>query len=425
MKQKEFELIKLKNGLRVLLVSKKESLTTTALVVVSAGSDYENKNINGISHFLEHMCFKGTKKRPNSMVIAEELDGLGAEYNAFTSNEYTSYYAKAKNEMAPRILEIVSDMYLNPIFNPDDIEREKGVIVEEINMYEDLPQRKVQELFMETIYGDQPAGRSIAGEKKVVRSLKREDFVLYRKNHYLPQSTIVVLSGGFSKKEVLKQINEYFKYMPEGKKNKKTKTKDVQKNPQEKIFFKKSDQTHLCLGFRAFGVSDKRQYALEVLTDILGGGMSSRLFNTVREKMGAAYYINAYTDLYTDHGYIAMSAGINNKKLYEVLRASLKEFALLKTELVSSKELKRAKEHLVGNIFLGLETSERIGYYYGIQEIMNRKPITPHELEKKIRAVTAKDIRDVARALFKNEKLNFSAVGPIKDRSLKKHLTIK
>ncbi len=417
-------MVKLKNGLRVLLIPEKDSLTTTALVIVAAGSKYETRDINGISHFLEHMCFKGTQKRPSPMVISEELDGLGAEYNAFTSHEYTSYYAKAKNEAAPRILEIVSDMYLNPIFNPEDIEREKGVIIEEINMYEDTPRRRVQELFMEVMYGDQPAGWSIAGEKEVIRKVKRDDFLAYRSKHYLPQSTIVVLSGGFSKKDMVNRVRKYFGNMPEGEKSGKIKVKESQEKPQEKLFFKKSDQTHLCLGFRAFDVFDRRQYALEVLADILGGSMSSRLFNTIREKMGAAYYVNAYTDLYTDHGYIAMSAGINHEKMKDVIRASLKEFSSLKNKLVGEKELKRAKEHLVGSLFLGLETSEQIAYYYSIQEIMNKPPIPPKELERKVRSVTPEDIRGVARSLFKEQNLNLAVVGPFKNISFKKLLRV-
>jgi len=424
MKQKEYELIKLKNGLRILLVHQKQCLSTTALVVVAAGSKYEHKNLNGVSHFLEHMCFKGTIKRPSQMDISRELDGLGAQYNAFTSNEYTSYYAKAKNEVAPKILEIVSDLYLNPIFKPEEIEKEKGVIIEEINMYEDLPNRKVQELFMETVYGDQPAGWSIAGTKDIVRRLKKDDFIEYRKKHYLPQSTIVALSGGFSKKDVIKNIKKYFGSMPKGPKEGKQKVKEFQKKPEWKTFFKESDQTHLVMGFRAFDIFDKRRFALEVLADILGGGMGSRLFQVVREKLGAAYYINAHTDLYSDHGLIAMSAGVNHKKLEEVINASLKEFARFKTELVGQEELKRAKEHLVGGIFLSLETSEQIGYYYGMQEIMGEPLMSPRDLEQKVRAVTAEEIRDVARSLFKNNKLNFSAVGPLRDRSFKKILSI-
>ncbi|MEK7512936.1 MAG: pitrilysin family protein, partial [Patescibacteria group bacterium] len=193
----EFDRYILPNGTRIILVPQAGSVATTVAVLVEAGSKYETKEINGLSHFLEHMCFKGTTKRPRPLDIASELDGLGATYNAFTSQEYTSYFAKVKNDEFRRVLDIVTDLYLHPTFNAEEIEKEKGVIVEEINMYEDLPQRKVGELFMELVYGDQPAGWSIAGLKEVVRRLTRDDFIQYRAAHYLPQATIVVVAGGF------------------------------------------------------------------------------------------------------------------------------------------------------------------------------------------------------------------------------------
>jgi len=413
----EFKRIKLKNGMRVILVPRKQDLATMVAVLVEAGSKYEVKKNNGVSHFLEHMCFKGTAKRPKPMDIAKDLDSLGAQYNAFTSQEYTSYYVKARNEVFNDTLEIIADLYLNPTLDAEEIEKEKGVIEGEINMYEDMPQRKVWDVFMELLYGDQPAGWNIAGPKETVRTFKRNDFVAYRNMHYLAPATSLVVAGGFNEKDVVKKIETHFSKLECGNKGTKLKVKDAQAKPAEKLFVKKSDQTHLVMGFRAFDTYDKRKYALQVLSDILGGGMSSRLWQVIREDMGAAYYVNASPDFYTDHGMIAMSAGVHHEKTRAVITAGLKEFAKLKNELVTPAELARAKDHLIGNFFLSLETSDQIGYFYGGQEVMNMKLHNPKQVAAEIKAVTANDIRSVARQLFKDKTLNFSAVGPFNKQS--------
>ncbi len=408
---------KLKNGLRVILVPEPQNLTTTVMVSVEAGSEYETKNINGLSHFLEHMCFKGTHKRPTAMDIASELDGLGAQYNAFTSQEFTSYYAKAKNENAGEILDVVADMYLDPTFEHGEIEKERGVIIQELNMYEDTPMRKVADLFMDVVYGDQPAGWDIGGSKDVIRKLTRDDFVKYRSKHYLPQSTVVTISGGRATKELLQKAEGYFKELPSGKKGTKPKTKESQKKPAELVSFKDVDQSHLVLGFRAFDVYDERKYALQVAADILGGGMSSRLFQKVREELGAAYYVRADADLYLDHGLFAMAAGVEHEKIDMVLKATLKEFDRLKEEKVGIQELKRAKEHLIGNLFMSLEGSDELGSFYAAQEIFGLKLSTPQEFAKKIDRVTIDQIQSVLRQIVKRNRLNLAVIGPFKKRS--------
>jgi predicted Zn-dependent peptidase len=366
---------------------------------------------------LEHMCFKGTKKRASVLEIAAELDGMGAQYNAFTGQEYTGYYAKAMNEFAPRALDVVSDLYLNPTFPEVEIEKEKGVIIEEINMYEDLPQQKVGELFMKLVYGDQPAGWSIAGRKEVIRRVGRDDFVKYRGGHYVPQATVVIVAGGFDPKEALSLVTEQFGSFEHAGKEGKEKVVELQSKPVELVRHKESDQTHMVMGFRAFDVFDDRRYALRVLSDVLGGGMSSRLFQTVREKLGAAYYVRASSDLYTDHGLVAMSAGVQHGKLREVIEATLEEFRRLRDELVPDDELQRAKDHLVGNLLLSLETSDALGSFYGGKEILGVPLTTPDEVSARIRQVTAQDVQKVAQDLFVNEHLNLSLIGPFKQDS--------
>ena len=412
-----FNKITLENGLRIITAPKQDSLATTVLVLVEAGSKYETKDINGLSHFLEHMCFKGTEKRPRSIDIASELDGIGAISNAFTSQEYTGYFAKAEPKYFDRILDIVSDIYLEPIFETKEIDKERGVIIEEINMYEDLPMRRVHELFANLLYGDQPAGWDIAGRKEVIQKLNREDFIKYQQNHYLANSTLVVVAGNFDEKEAVEKIKESFSAIKIGEKTQKIPTKERQEEPRILLKKKYSDQTHLVLGTRAYDIFDKRKYALEVLAEILGGGMSSRLFQKIREEMGAAYYVSADSDLYTDHGYLAVSAGIDHNKIESVLSAILEEFQKITKEPVENKELQRVKDRIVGHLSLSLETSNQLANFFGGQEILTRKIITPEEIAKKIQAVTAEEIAAVSDDIFKNNKLNLAIIGPFEDKA--------
>jgi predicted Zn-dependent peptidase len=311
------------------------------MVLVQAGSKYETKEVNGLSHFLEHMCFKGTTQRPSQFVIASELDGLGAEYNAFTGLEHTGYFAKVRNGKFDEILTIISDLYLNPIFDPAEIEKERGPIIEEINMYEDLPMRRVQELFFDVVYGDQPAGWSIAGTKENIRQLVREDFIHYRTAHYVAGASIVVIAGGFDLRGVEEKVERAFTTLTVGAKAPKVPVVEGQTQPQFKVIEKQSDQTHLVLGFRAIDIHDDRRFALQLLADLLGGGMSSRLFQRIRTEMGAAYYVKAEADLFTDHGVMTMAAGVDHAKLTPVIKAGIEEFVKLKDQLVGEEELRR------------------------------------------------------------------------------------
>lgn len=406
--------IKLANGLRILLVPQPASLATTVLILVEAGSEYETRRINGLSHFLEHLVFKGTVNRPKPGMIAEELDSLGAEYNAFTSQQYTGYWAKAQNGKLDKILDIVSDLYLNPIFNPEEIDKEKGVIIEEINLYEDTPTRRVHDLFTTLLYGDQPAGWDIAGRKEVIRRLQRSDFLAYRSLHYVAPATTVVIAGNFNQKSIIEKAKKLFSAFRKGRKPGKSGVRERQTKPNILVKFKKSDQSHFLLGTRAFPVADKRRYALHVLADVLGGGMSSRLFRRVREELGAAYYIRASTELLLDHGHFAVAAGVDHKKIQPVIAIVLEEFGRLAKERVDKRELQKAKDHLSGNLILGLESSDELAGFYGEQEILTRTLVPPEKLIAEVQGVTAEEIKKVARTLFTNAKLNLAVIGPYK-----------
>jgi len=346
------------------------------------------------------------------MAISSELEGLGAENNAFTSQEHTAYYAKSRNQAAGQILDIVADTYLNSVFNPAEIEKERGVIIQEIKMYEDLPKRKVWDLLGELLYGDQPAGWDVAGTEEIVKKLKKEDFLAYRQAHYLPQSTILCLCGGADLEVLTEQAERLFGSMSTGEKSGKLAVVENQEEPAEKIFSKATDQTHILLACRSFDIFNPHKYALMVLNNILGGGMSSRLFQVVREELGAAYYIYSTDEFLTDHGFLAVAVGTEQARSEEVISRIIQELGRLKTELVSPEELERTKEHIAGQLTLSLETSDALASFYSQQEILEKEATDPEVLINKIRAVTAEEVQSVARTVFKNRNLNLAAIGP-------------
>lgn len=404
------------NGIRYIFVPQPASLATTVLILVSTGSEYEGREINGLSHFLEHLCFKGTKKRPTPGLLSDELDGLGAEYNAFTGNEVTGYYAKAANKNFQKILDVVSDLYLNPLVQEEEMDKERGVIIEEINMYEDLPMRKVWDDLAYLMYGDQPAGRSIAGTKEIIAKITRNDIMAYRKIHYIaPKTTVVVVGGLGVNPEAV--VNEYFAGIETGEPIHKIKTIESQTIPQ--IFFrdKATDQTHLAIGVRAFGLFDERRYVLSVLSDILGGSMSSRLFKKIRDEMGAAYYIKSSPDLYSDYGLLSVSSGIDKERLPEITRVIMDELESFRENLVPEEELNKAKEHISGRLALQLETSDQVAEFYGGEEAVTGSIKTPNEVLEKIKAITSENIMTVAREIITNERINLAVIGSISDKA--------
>lgn len=404
-----------KNGLRVITVPMKDNPTVTVLVLVGTGSDYEPKEINGISHFLEHMCFKGTVKRPTPQSISHELDALGCQYNAFTDHEMTGYYAKGDAKNFKHIFNVVSDIYLNSTFPEKEMGKEKGVIIEEINMYEDMPQAHVQDLFEKVLYSDQPSGRSIAGTKENIHKMIRDDFVKYKNSHYLTSNTVIIVSGNITNDEVYKEVNKYFKNIKSTNKVKKIKTRDIQNKPNILIKHKKTDQTHFVLGVRTFSLFDKRNMILSLLSGVLGAGMSSRLFIKLREKMGVAYYVRVHNNPSLDHGAFQISTGVNNARTEEVIKEILKECKDLITKKVSGKELNKVKSFLIGNMKMSLEATDDIANFYGGQELMKNEIKSLEKKIKEIKKVTSNDIQKMAKTIFKTQNLNLAIIGPFKN----------
>ncbi|OHB17032.1 MAG: hypothetical protein A2913_02025 [Parcubacteria group bacterium RIFCSPLOWO2_01_FULL_40_65] len=395
----------------------KSTKTVTVLVLVGTGSRYETKDINGISHFLEHMMFKGTTKRPNAIDISRELDSIGAEYNAFTSKEYTGYYAKSSNENLELITDVVSDIFLNSKLDAEEIEREKGVITEEINMYLDDPPRHVGELFETLLYGDQPSGWNIAGEKEIIQKLTRNNFVNYFDSHYVAKDTIIAVAGNVDKEKVRDElIPKFFKGSRIGDKLDRFPISESQDKPEIIIKYKKTDQTHFILGVRAYDIFSPKKEAAQVLSVILGGGMSSRLFISVRERQGLAYYISSSLDLYTDHGYLGTQSGVNNGKAEKAIETVLKEYKNIKDNLVPEEEIKKAKEFIKGRLVISLEQSDDLASFYANQWLLKDETLTPEEKLSKIMAVTADEVQAVAKEIFKPEKLNLALIGPFEDK---------
>src|SRR5581483_1146698 len=404
----------LKNGMRVITVPMKDTENVTVMVLVEAGSEYENKKNNGISHFLEHMCFKGTLKRPTAKIISHELDSIGAESNAFTGSEYTGYYAKAHQSHLSKLVEIVSDVYLNSTFPEKEIEKEKGVVVEEINMYEEMPQHKTERLLYELLYPDQPAGFEIAGTRENVRKFSRQDLISYRKDHYVSKATVLVIAGRVDNK-ILPTVEEAFSAISKGLKKGKKKTTVSQRRPQLKVHHTKGDQTHIRLAFRSFNRFDKRWSKALILGSVLGGGMSSRLFQKMREDLGLCYYISAGNRFSIDHGTFVISCGVDKGREREAVAAILEEIKKIRIDPLDEIELKKAKDYRIGRMFLGLESSDDLADYFGFQEIYKEKIITPKNWANIVKKVTAKDIQKVAQEIFQNSGMNLVMAGPVKN----------
>ncbi|MFC1629623.1 M16 family metallopeptidase [Patescibacteria group bacterium] len=407
----------LKNGLRIITYPMKNTRALTLLILVATGSKYETKEISGISHLLEHMAFKGTKKRPKTLDISRELDRIGGFYNAFTGKEYMGFWIKVDSSHFSLGGDILSDMIFNSLFEKKEIEKEKRVIFEEINMRKDNPQSYVFELFEKLLYGDQPAGWPIAGEKETVVKISRKNILDYFKTQFGAENAVIVLAGNFEEKEGITKVKKSFKGFKKVSPQEKIKTKEKQKKPEILLNFKETDQAHICLGVRAFDLFSAKKYPLAVLSTILGGIMSSRLFIEVREKRGLAYYIRSSSNHYTDNGYFLIHAGIDNKKIEEAIRVILRECKKLKMKKISQKELIKAKENIKGRISLDLETSDSWAGFLGGQEILERKIKTPEQKISQIEKVTSSDILKVAKEIFLPEKLNLALIGPFKDKS--------
>jgi len=408
----------LNNGLRIITVPQKNTQAVTVLVLVGTGSKYEKKETNGISHFVEHMFFKGTKKRPEAINVAEILDRVGGIYNAFTGEEYTGYFAKVDSLHLDLALDWVSDIYFNSLLSKKEIEKEKGVIIQEINMFQDHPMTYVNILWSKLLYGDQPAGWPISGTKESVSKISRENLLSYMKKQYVASNTIVCISGNIDVLKTIGKVKKYFSKIKTFTPFKKPQVFETQIKPECLLMEKKTDQTHLCLGTRAYNIFHPQRYIQELLGIILGGMMSSRLFVEIREKLGLAYYISASSSSDQDTGELVTQAGIHNQKVEKGIVAILKEYKKITQVKVPEKELKKAKDHLKGKMALLLEASDAQASFYGAQELLEKRILTPEEIYKEVDKVSQTDIQKLARDVFQPQKLNLALIGPFKDKKI-------
>lgn len=410
-----FQFHTLESGLRLVTIPMEGTKAATVLVLVGTGSKYETKDINGISHFLEHMMFKGTTKRPGYLDISRELESIGAQFNAFTSKEYTGYYAKASADKTDVLMDVIFDIYQNSKLDEAAIQTERHVVVEEINMGNDDPPQIAANLFEKVLYGDQPAGWTIAGEKETILSLKREQFVDYFNTHYTAQNTIVAIAGNIDPEKIKAKVSAHFENIRQGGIQAKQPVKEEQTAPQVSVHYKETDQTHFIMGFRAYSLQDDSRFALAVLASILGGGMSSRLFDEVREKRGLSYYVSAAQQPYSDTGYMEISAGVNNAKALEAIEVVMSEVQKIKKEGVTPLELRQAVDKAIGRTALALEHSDFIAESLAESVLFQNKVLTPLDRLDKIKQVTLTDILQVANEVFDEKRLNLAVVGPFKD----------
>ncbi|MES3005880.1 MAG: pitrilysin family protein [Patescibacteria group bacterium] len=415
---------KLKNGFRYILAPMRNTQAVSVMVLVGTGLMYEKKEENGLAHFLEHMCFKGTTTRPSSMHIVEELDMLGARHNAFTGAYSTGYWAKGHKKNAVELVDIISDLYLNPIFPESEMEKEKGVVIQEINMYEDNPSAKVGQVIDELMYGDQAAGREIIGTKKTVNSFTREDLIRYRNTHYTVENTLVVIAGAFNRATVEKHIKKQFSQIKKTKRPTLQPTVIKQKDASVKIHYKQTDQTHFVLSFHAPTMFDKRESAVSALSTILGESSSSRLFKKMREELGICYYIGSSFQAGMESGTFSVYAGVANDRLEEAVHGIVTELRLIKEELAGKEEFQRCKNMRLSGLVLGLETSNAVADRCAFQELYHGKIRSIEESTKRIEGVSVNQMRQAALDIFQTSKANLAIVGPHKnDKKLKKLLT--
>lgn len=406
----------LKNGLRVITVPMEGVSSATVLVLVGGGSRYEQKDKAGLSHFVEHMIFKGTKKRPTAFDISSLVDSVGAEDNAFTGKDQTGFYIKVRNEHLPLAFDILSDTLSDSLYQEGEIEKERGTIIEEINMYEDNPLMKIDDVFYELMFDGNPLSWAILGDKKTVSSIKRADFLDYTKRFYQGSDMVLAIAGKFDQKQVEDLAEKYFSCFIKGEKEKFIEFGNGQHEPRVKIAHKKTDQAHLYFGFPSFSFFDPDKPALEALSTILGGGMSSRLFVQVRGKRGLAYYVGSETEFFFETGVIGARAGLNLEKVDEAIRVIKEEFDKTKDGDVTEKELAKAKDFLKGRTALKLENSFEVAEWYAEHELLEGKIETPEGVLNKINKVTLDDVRKVANRLFLPEKANLAIIGPFEDK---------
>lgn len=410
------QLTTLSSGLKVVTKSLAGTEAITCLVLVGAGSRYETKKRNGLSHFLEHMFFKGGEKFKNTKEVSEAIDAVGGDFNAFTGKEYAGYFVKVRSEHAETAYDVLSDMLVSATFPAEEIEKERGVILEEYNMYQDTPMYQVGWDFERLLFGDQPMGRDQIGTKASIKSFQRDDFVNYKTELYQPENIVIAVAGKCEHTEVVKQIEKFFHFENGKKKFDWKALKKFEAKSPVKIQDKKTEQGHLVLGVSGTEAESETHWVQRLLAVILGGNMSSRMFLNVRERKGLCYYIRTNTDDYTDIGVVSTSAGVDLKRLPLAVSAIRTEYEQLAEKGTDAGELKRAQEFLKGKLTLRLEDSEEYAHLIGKQHLLYQKQLSLEGIFAKIDAASDADIQTLAQKIFVPKNLRLAAIGPFGGR---------
>jgi len=415
----------LKNGANVIFVPQNDTKSVTSLIMFPVGSRYEPEHLAGVSHYIEHVMFKGTSKRPNTLALTREIDRLGAQYNAFTGKEYTGYYIKTDADYTEIALDILSDMLFGSLFDPEEMEREKGPIIEELRMYNDNPLMNIDNIFEDLLYEGCPLGRDIGGTIEHVKSYKREEVLEFKAKHYQPKNLTLVISGKigddteelvakyFGEEENSAEVTGEFLPFTFGA---------AEKEKRVALQKKKTDQAQLMLGFPGFSYTDENNPTIAVLNTILGGSMSSRLFIEIRERRGLAYMIRSGRDAFRDTGYIYIRAGLDPKNIPEAMQVIRKEIQKLFEEGITDEELSDAKTHVRGAFTLAQEDSSFGANWYAKEALFSEEIKNPDDYIKLIEKVTKDEVMDIVKQVFDFDKMRIAVIGDTEEEELLKLL---
>ena len=409
-----YHISRLENGLTVATAEMPHLASVSVGLWLGMGSRYEPARLNGVCHFIEHMLFKGTRRR-SAKEISQSIEGIGGYLNAFTSEETTCFHARASGDHFEQLLDVLMDMLLESKFAATDIAKEREVIKEEIAMYLDQPQHYVQELLNATCWPNQPLGRSITGTNDTLEAMRRRDLVGYLQQNYLAGNAFVVAAGNVKHRQHVRSVARLASRLQTGERPSFSPARNEQHGPRIRLFTKDTEQTQIALGLRACSRHDSRRFALRLLNAILGENMSSRLFQVVREERGLAYSIYSTPSFFDDTGDLVISAGLETDKLGQALRLILRELQRLRNTPPGARELSRARDYILGQIELNVEGSEGQMNWVGEQLLGFGRIQRPAEIKRRLRAVTPADLRAAARDFFRPERLNLALVSPLKN----------
>jgi predicted Zn-dependent peptidase len=411
-----FERETLSNGVRLLAAPMPQVQSVACFIMLAAGSRYETPDTSGIAHFAEHMFFKGTERRPTAQQIGLELDGIGAEFNAFTGKEYTGYYVKCSTEHREHAFDVLVDMLQHSKFDPEEIEREKGVIIEEMNMYFDTPRDYISGVYHQLLYDDTPLGWDIIGRKETVRAATRETFLDYVQHWYRAPRMVVGVAGNYAD-TVRDELESLLAEVEGGDPGGPPALEELpdSSKPRVKVHSKESDQAHICIGVPSYPLVHPDRYALQLVGTVLGTGMSSRLFTEVRERRGLAYYVFATNHSYTDTGTLYSQAGVDINRIDEAIETIARELRKVADEPVPADELEKAKNVAKGRFVLQTESPHGMIMFGLRREVLEGRAAEPEEILEEIDKVTADDVQRVAQDVIGQNGLNLALIGPFDD----------